>query len=233
MSLREGWTRIRRGPRLWPAGLALWLCLATALAAAARVVDCVLAVVDNEVVTLLDLRVVKAFGLDSPEIPGTSAEGAAALLERVIDRKVVVRMARGQAAVTSDSVDAALRDLEARYPGGEFRTRLADFGLSPDDLKPYLEENLLFREIINQRFSRNVALTLKEIEAYYDQTYVPDRKAQGLTPEPLTQVLGEIEAAVRERKVAAQVNSWIKNLRRQAEVDIKTDCLAAWEEEKT
>ncbi len=41
----------------------------------------------------------------------------------------------------------------------------------------------------------------------------------------MSQVLGEIEARLRERKRDAQVSAWIQGLRSQAEIGVHEPCL--------
>lgn len=198
----------------------------------AQVVDCVLADVDHQVITLSDVRFAEAFGLVSLGRPAGPAPERRALLERMIDERVVIEFAQGEYSVSPDRIASALADLRASLPAGEMDSRLAAFGLRPEDLEPYLEEELLYREIIDQRFGRSVAVTLAEIEAYYDQTYVPARRKLGLEPEPLVRILPEIETAIRTAKTAAQVRTWIDSLRGQAEIVLKSDCLKILEEKR-
>jgi hypothetical protein len=222
---------MRPKTRGWAIGLALALGLVPR-PGRAQVVDCVLADVDHQAVTLSDIRIIRAFGLDGSGVPEKPRFSPREVLERVIDRKVVISDAQGELSVTPDKVAAALSELRAGFPPGAFADRLAEFGLKAEDLEPYLEEDLLYRAIIDQRFGRRVAVTLAEIETYYEQTYVPSREKAGLPPEPLVDILEPIEAALRNAKIAAEVRTWIDGLRGQAEVVVKTDCLKILEEER-
>ncbi len=214
----------------WAAGIVLVLGL---VPAGAQVVDCVLADVGRRAVTLSDIHILRAFGLAGLGAPGQARLTPLETLNRVIDRKIVVAAAQGELSAPPAKVAAALDDLRASFPLGAFVDQLAGFGLKAEDLQPYLEEDLLYQEIIDQRFGRRVAVTLAEIETYYEQTYLPARKKAGLEPEPLVDILDEIEAAIRNARVAAEVQSWIEGLRRQAEITLKTDCLKNLEEERS
>ncbi len=232
--IERGETRKRSTParagRL-KAVLALALAFAPpAVPVRAQVADCVLAEVNRLPVTLSDIRILQAFDLPSLDRPGEAPLGPRALLDRVIDEDVVIQSTQGETAVPAEDLTAAMAEVRAGLSAGEFESRLGRFGLGPEDLVPYLQKELLFREVIDRRFGRSVPVTLAEIEAYYDQTYVPDRKEAGLEPEPLTRVLEEIETAIRSAKVSAQVRTWIDSLRREAEIVFKDDCLKILEE---
>jgi len=92
-------------------------------------------------------------------------------------------------------------------------------------LRPYVEEKLIFRKVIASRFNQSVPVTLKEIEAYYQDVYVPDQKREGTVPAPMIQILDRIEARIQERKREEQIAAWIGNLKAQADIRINRDCL--------
>lgn len=217
-------------PGLWGIGLLLALGLAPGKALP-QVVDCILAEVDHQAITLSEVRIRDAFGILAGETSTERPLSRRALLERVIDCRVVIDFAQGEISATPPKVSSALAELRTNLPPGEFEARLARFGLQPQDLEPYVEEEVLFREIIDQRFGRSVAVTLAEIESYYEQTYIPAQKKEGLEPEPLVPILDEIEAEIRNTKIAVQVRTWIDGLRSRAEVVLKNDCLKILEEE--
>ena len=206
-------------------GLAAALCLCLAPASPAQTVDCVLALVNSQVITLSDIKILDAFGFFPQEEARPQADRLRAVLERFIGQKIVIDMAKEQNLVPEDKVEASLRDLESRLSAPEFARNLEALGLARDDLKPYVEDMLLFEEVIYSRFGRSVTVTLNEIESYYDRTYLPARKKSGAPPAPLLQVLNEIESLLKKDKIAAQADSWVANLRRQGSVEIKDDCL--------
>jgi hypothetical protein len=92
-------------------------------------------------------------------------------------------------------------------------------------LRPYVEERVRSRRIVDERFGRTVSVSLREIESFYNETYVPGRKAEGRSAQPLVEVLDAIEAEIKKAKIEAQAAAWIDGLREQAEVEIRRDCL--------
>lgn len=212
-------------------GLALAACLALARAGLPQTVDCLLAVVNGQPLTLSDVRIMDATGF----FPGFSslpeADRLRAVLDKVIDQRIVIDIEEEQVLIPPEKVEAGLRDLEGRQPAADLNRKLDALGLTRDDLKPYIEDMLLEQEIINLRFGRSVAVSLKEIEDYYRQAYVPARKSAGREPLPMLQVLTEVEDLLKKDKIAAQAETWIKNLRRQGSVRIMDDCLKSLKEE--
>lgn len=212
-------------------GLALVACLALSRAGFPQTVDCLLAVVNGQAVTLSDVRIMDAASF----FPGFSSlpEGdrLRAILDRIIDQRIVIDIAEEQVLIPPEKVEAGLRDLEDRQPAADLNRKLDALGLTLDDLKPFSKDMLLEQEIINLRFGRSVAVSLKEIEDYYRQTYVPARKSVGREPLPMLQVLNEVEDMLKKGKIAALAETWIKNMRRQGSVRIMDDCLKNLKEE--
>ncbi|GAH11736.1 unnamed protein product, partial [marine sediment metagenome] len=79
---------------------------------------------------------------------------------------------------------------------------------------------LLFHRIIFQKFSRSAFISLKEIEAYYNLTYVPSQKAKGLVPRSMLEIVGDIEAGLRQNKIERQVKEWLGILKKEADIQI-------------
>jgi hypothetical protein len=191
----------------------------------AEVVNCLAAIVNDEVITLADVRIAESFGLVEAPAGGTADDPARAVLEALIDRKVVIDLAGEGAAFDPVRVQAELDRIAARFGEEGLRRRLEDFGLVFEDLRPYIEERAKVEMIIANRFNRSVGVGLKEIEAVYQGTYVPAEKKAGRTPKPLIEMIESLETEIRAGKIQEQSSLWILNLRDQAEIEIRPDCL--------
>ena len=52
-------------------------------------------------------------------------------------------------------------------------------------------------------------MTIREIETYYRDVYVPDRRAAGEEPAPMVQVLDRIESRIQAQKRDTAMAAWI------------------------
>jgi hypothetical protein len=207
--------------QVWAAALLLLL----ACPAYPQVVDCIVAEVDSQIVTLTDIRILLAFSIRTETAGDESPSPVRQVLEGVIDQKVVSGMVRENIPVTAGEVAALLDDLKKGFDAEEWRRKLEGFGLEEADLESYLQDKLRYEKIIRLRFSQNVDVNLQEIERYYSEVYVPSEKAMGREPKQMTQVLDDIEGQVKREKTAQQAASWLRSLRGRADVRIKTTCL--------
>lgn len=216
-------TRIRRtGRAAATALLVISLLFLRAVAPAGQVEDCVAAVVNGKAITLVDVRIARRFGLHAGD-PGETS--LAVVLDRLIEQKLVFDLARGQSAPTAEEIAAAADETARRLGPDAWARALAEFGIEDADLRPFVEETAGCRKAIAARFSQAAPVTIKEIEAYYRDVYVPDRRSAGEEPAPMVQVLDRLESRIQEQKRDKLVADWIGNLKAQADIRISPDCL--------
>jgi DNA-binding transcriptional MerR regulator len=183
----------------------------------------VVAVVNNEVITLTDLRIVKAFGLYDLKngVPDHSLYQT--VLENMISQKLVHQFTGNDININKEEMDGFLEDLEERFEDSGWKEKLSAFGMTTADLRDYCAQYLCYKKTVLERFRRSVVVSLKEIEEYYNQVYVPEQEAQGETIEQMVDILPEIESAVKERITKVQAEEWIENLKSQAEIRVRLD----------
>ena len=186
-----------------------------------EVVDRIVAVVNDEVITLTDVNIIQKFGLfeDLEESPDVDKQTQ--ILSRLINQKLVIQLASERIMVSKEELEASLSDFIQKTDPDFAGTALLQFGLDWDDLKSYLREKLLFQKIVSQRFNRGVIVSIEEIERYYEQVYVPSQRGKKLSPQPMIEVLDQIEGELQREKVEDQVQEWIDNLKREANIQIK------------
>jgi len=199
--------------------------LAASTLASAQTVNGIVAVVNGQIITRLDVEIVAAFGLglEPGQDPGTDPRGAA--LETLIDQKIVLDLAREARSVSKADVEAARVELIRSLGEQAFGARLARFGLQPHDLDPYLEGRLLFERALALRFSSSIPVSLTEIERYYRDIYAPEQARAGATAEPLDKVSASIESRIRRDRRSAQTTAWVRDLRKSADIQLKKDHL--------
>lgn len=190
-----------------------------------RIVNCVAATVNDGVITRADVELADALELFEIKKTADTAGRRRAVLDGLIDRRIILDQVRDKPAPDPAAVEAERRFLTVRIGPSVLKERLDRLGLTEADIRPFLEDLVRFRSIVNDRFGRSVSVSLKEIEAFYAESYTPARKKEGAAVRPLIEVLNAIEAEIKLVKVEDQAALWIEAVREQAEVEIKPDCL--------
>lgn len=185
-----------------------------------EVIDRIAAVVNEYVITLSDVKIAASFELFGEETVSQDADFFV-ILDWLINQKLVLGLAQESRSIEREAVEAAYQSLLNKLGNEVVKTKLDSFGLKKEDLQVYLVEIILFQGIIEDRFGMAVRVRLREIEDYYRDKYVlihKDPKNSELLP--LMEVLEEIESAIKKEKIKRLVEVWLKNLRREADIQI-------------
>jgi len=201
------------------------ITLLAAAAGLAQTVNCIVAVVNGEIITRLDVEVTAGFGLGYKGPVATERDPRLAALDALIDRKVVLDLTRQPGEAGRDEVAGALADLRREMGEDAFAAKLRTFGLVEKHIEPYLAERILFDKALALRFSATIPVSLTEVERYYRETYVPEQTDRGLAAEPIDKVAGQIESRMRNERRTKQMSDWIRDLRLRADIQLRKDCL--------
>ena len=184
------------------------------------IVDRIMAVVNGEVITLTDVRIVEAFGLYESDKSGRMQDIQSYILNKLINQKLIIQLASKSVSVEKQEIDSYLNVVIEKIGRNEMQKILVVFSIDLDDLRQYLREKLFFKKIISAKFSQAVIVSLREIEAYYHQVYIPSQEEKGFEPKPMVEILDEIESAIKQERMNKQVEEWILNLRKEANVQV-------------
>lgn len=196
-------------------------CLLLTVYCLSETVDYIVAVVNEEVITLTDLKIAEAFGLYEEEVKTREESPRLTILQKLIDQKLVIQLSSEKMSIESEELDSFLSKLAEKMGDDEVQKRLEEFGLNEDDLRECIREKILYQKNISEKFNQSVIISLKEIETYYRENYVPAKREKGIGPEPMMDILGWIESTIRQDKIKKQAEDWLNNLRRQADIQIR------------
>jgi len=185
-----------------------------------EVIDRVVAVVNEEVITLTDLKIAEAFGVYDEELENGDGNRRSRILEKLIDQKLVIQLSGEEISVADEELEEALRRMTEKLGKSEVDRKMEEFGLAWDDLKECIQEKILYQTIITQKFSKVNPVSVKEIEDYYQRIYIPAQKGKGAEPRPMMEILAEIESSIKQEKIKTQVEDWITNLKEKSDIQI-------------
>jgi len=185
-----------------------------------EVVDRIVALVNDEVIVLSDVDVVTAFGLVSDALPPAGEVGFDRVLDEIISRKVVLQFTHEASPIEENTLEVFRDEIIARMGVARFREELERFGMTTKDLVPYLKEWIAYQNIITERFKTSTAVSLNEIEDYYERQYLQERREKGEEARSMLDVLDEIELAIKKEKSKKQIAEWINNLRKRSDIKL-------------
>lgn len=188
--------------------------------AAQVVLDRVVAVVNGSVITLTDVQAAIRFGLVTPDKP----DDLRSAIERVIDRRLaLVEVERyAPAEPPAERLEAAMAEARGRFASdAAFAAALAETGLTPEQLRRHLRDDLHRQAYEQQRFGFALHPSDEETLAYYRAH--PERfRRDGVVP-PYEGVQADVRGALIAEKRADLIRDWIAGVRRRADVTILPD----------
>jgi hypothetical protein len=200
-----------------------------------RVIDRLAAVVNGEPLFASQVRDDARFarlslrlaGGRAPSTPLTPAERSSALHH--LEDDVLLAQARANegfpappAAQLQTAAQAQWRHWQTQAGGAaRLLALLAKCGLRPAVVLAIAERQLSLVAFLDQRFSGDAPPSAAAIEHYYAATFVPESRARGLRPAPLTDVRRTIATLLRQRRRAAEEQALLGRLRAQAVIEVK------------
>jgi hypothetical protein len=184
----------------------------------AEVIDRILATVGGGLVLQTDA--VAAVRLGFMQVPANQ-EPLQWTLDRLIERRLMlIEVDRfGPPEPSLVEIDRRMQQIDERIGSGErLDAILRETGLSVEQLRLYVRDDLRIDAYIQQRFGATFQPTEEDIVAYYREhqaAFTRDGKLQ-----PFAQVRTEARAAVVAQLRAAAVRDWVSGLRRRTEVNV-------------
>jgi hypothetical protein len=194
---------------------------ATAPAAEGRLVDRILAVVDEDPVLASEVEQAIGLGLAVRE----DGESDEALRRRVLDGIIEQRLRFhevdrfGFTEVPVAEIEAHYAEIRGRFgDDASWLARLAELGLTPASVRQLVSRQLMVLTYVEERLGARVLVGLEDIRAYHDTTLKAQMEAQK-QPLPLIETVREsIRALLKEQRLNAEIARWTEELRRQADV---------------
>jgi hypothetical protein len=197
-----------------PAGT-LFIVLSVAASAPAEIIDRILAVVNGALIMQSDVTLAVRLGF-APQ--STAADAVAVPLDALIERRLVLeevdRYAPPEPAQAD--VDRRVADVQARA-GGAFDAILRDSGISVDQLRRQIRDDLRIDAYLLQRFGA-VQPSEDEIQQYYRE-HQPAFTRNGAV-RPIEEVRDLVRAELIANQRAGMIKDWITGLRRRATINV-------------
>ncbi len=186
-----------------------------------RLVDRVVAVVDEDPILLSDVERAIALGLvergpdDGVEVLRRRALDG--LIEQRIRLHEIGRFAFEEAPL--EQVDRQVEALRARFADeAAFAAELERLGIDLATVRQILARQLSVLIYVEERLGPRVFVGVEEIRRYYDDELTPKLAETGASPPPIEEVREQIRAVLREQLLNEEIERWTEELRRAADV---------------
>ncbi|MEW6671494.1 MAG: SurA N-terminal domain-containing protein [Thermodesulfobacteriota bacterium] len=151
----------------------------SAICHGAEIVDRIVVVVNDEIITLNELNqtikpyVNRIHSMGYP--PEKEAEVLAKLqkdfLDRLIDQKLTDQeIKKAKLAVSDEELDSTLQKIKEKnfYSDADFRKALAEDGMSLEEYRNNMKEQILRSRLVNREVKSKVVITEQDVKDYYE-----------------------------------------------------------------
>lgn len=160
-------------------------------------------------------------GIDATN-PDTRSDLESQVLDQLINEELVLAAAaQAGLSATDAEVTAQLDSIKSQFDTTEaFEAQLVDSNFTEESLKESLKRDLTIQKYIDQLASNSDAITVseEEISSAYDEFVAANEDAQ-----PLEELHDQIEAALRQQKLALAVAAAVQSLKDSADIVIEDD----------
>ncbi len=157
--------------------LCMVICMRAAVVTAAQVIDRIVAVVDEDVITQSELQesmlpFIADYKLryEEGELEGKMGEVRQDALNRLIEERLILQEAKKRKIAAGDSeIKERLEHVKKRFNSEEeFYLAIKDSGITMARLKEKYKEQIMMRNLVRGLINTNVNISPTEIAAYYN-----------------------------------------------------------------
>jgi len=187
-------------------------------------VDSIAAAVNDEAIPESEVRKAMALSALRPESGESREAFRARVLDALIDQHLEYQDALRFDPALPDAaqVEAALKTLrerlqkEGKDPAAEFTAA----GMTPEEVRSSIERQLLVQRYLRERFRPIAFADEDRARQEYENRYVAERRAAGLSVDPFESVAEEMKARSQQRTFDDEVGKWIQELRQKARIAV-------------
>lgn len=185
-------------------------------------IDKIAAVVNEEIITLTDIdKAVQFFPLSREK--GESEEAFyARVLEDLIHYKVVYLEYKDAFELTEEDYEEVQAPAIMKFRSlDKLIARLEEFDMKWADFKDFIKEKVVYEKVLEEKFFDEVKVDFKEIEAFYNEEYVPQQMRLSLTPRSLIEMTPGIEKQLKKSRARQMTSTWLKGIKSSYKIENK------------
>ncbi len=189
-------------------------------APSATSIDGIAARVGNDVLTESQVRELE----DYQKLVEGKAQPRAQVLDELVDQWVVATdaLATKFPHPTSAEVSLEFETLLKQFPSREeFQTHLAQVGLTQDQVRQVISDQLYYARFLDYKFHAVAQVTASEIQSYYQQDFLPQLQKRGLSVPPLTQVEAQIRQLLTQEDINERAAQWLEQAKARLRIIIQ------------
>lgn len=183
-------------------------------------IDGIAARIGNDVLTDSEVRELE----DYQKLVEGKAQDRTKVVAELVDQWVVETDALASKFPHPNPSDVTLefQTLLKQFPSREqFQARLAQIGLTQDQLRQVIERQLYYVRFLDYKFHAATQVTAAQIQSYYQQDFIPQLQKRGLTVPPMNQVEAQIRELLTQEEINEKAAQWLQDAKARLRIIIQ------------
>lgn len=204
---------------LLPLAVAAQAPVAAAPQDQARVVDRIVARVEDDIILQSQVRQLAAFQMLIEGRPDADDK----LLDELIEQWIVETEATGThfPQPAKSEVDREMGRLSGHFADpSKYQARLSELGLSETDVREMLTRQIYVERYIDSKFRPVVQVAQPDIDAYYKNELTPDLAKKNQPPPARSSVQEEIREVLVQRQISDLTMKWLEDTKSRLRIEI-------------
>jgi hypothetical protein len=185
-------------------------------------IDRLIAAVNGIAITEGDLEIARSLNAIIFYGKNTNVAGRKEEIDRLIDQELMRQELKNfsLSGEEESSVEARMQSIREAYASiGGPSALLKRLGLQESELISYIRLESSIMRFLDFRFRPFVNVSADEIRAYYETRLIPQLRESKIAPPALEHVSAKIETIVKEEKINAVLDQWMKDIRRNSRIE--------------
>ncbi|HEV2420211.1 MAG TPA: hypothetical protein VGS59_00755 [Candidatus Acidoferrales bacterium] len=183
-------------------------------------IDGIAARIGNDVLTDSEVRQLEGY----QKLVEGQAQDRAKVIDELVNQWVVETdaLASKFPHPTASDVSLEFQTLLKQFPSREqFQARLAQIGLTQDQVRQVIEQQLYYVRFLDYKFHAATQVTAAQIQSYYQQDFIPQLQKRGVTVPPIGQVEAQIQQLLTQEEINEKAAQWLEEAKARLRIVIQ------------
>lgn len=185
----------------------------------AHIVDGIMAHIEDDIITLSELRELAAYQQLFDGRSQSNEELRSELIEQWVVNNEAITARFPLPAQTE--VDRELAHVENSFPNAAYRQRLAAVGLTSEALRRIITRQIYLARYLDYKFRSSIQVDDAAIASYYRDHLIPELQAKGQQAPPLGDVSGQIRELLVEQGVNDRTAAWFEETKSRLRIELE------------
>jgi len=195
----------------------------TPVVQAQQVVDRIVARVEDDILTLSEVRELGRFQQLVNGGGQKNLTGESELIERLINQWIVHTEATAArfSQPKKEDVQKEVERLAAQFGSADaYRARLQELGLTAESVARNVERQIYLARYLDYKLRPAAHVESAQVEKYFREELVPELRTRGQEAPALENVEGQIRELLTQREISTRAARWLEETRARLRIEI-------------